>query len=119
MLRALAIIIGAVYILLGILGFIPAFVTNAKLFDLFRINFEQNVAHLATGIVSLLCGLISRFASRMFFMIAGIIYVFFALFGFRIGEGMLFEMFAVNFYSNLLHIGTGGLFLLIAYCLRK
>lgn len=118
MLRTLAILFGIFFIAFGIMGYVPAYMTNGKLFDIFRLNFEHNAAHLATGVISLLCGLISGFASKMFFIIAGVIYAFLALFGFQIGEGMLFEMIAVNLADNILHAGIGGIFLLIGFTLK-
>ena len=118
MLRTLAIFFGLLFIAIGIMGFVPSYISNGKLFDIFLLNFEHNVAHLATGVISLLCGIISGFASKMFFIISGVVYVFLALLGFQLGEGMLFEMIAVNLPDNLLHVGVGGIFLLIGFSLK-
>lgn len=118
MLRTLAIFFGILFIAFGIMGFVPAYMTNGKLFDLFRLNFEHNVAHLATGLISLLCGLISGFASKMFFIICGVVYAFLALLGFQIGEGMVFDMIAVNLLDNILHAGVGAVFLLIGFSIK-
>ena len=118
MLRTLAILSGIFFIALGIMGFVPAYMVNGKLFDIFRLNFEHNAAHLATGIISLLCGLISGFASKMFFIICGVVYAFLALFGFQVGDGMLFDMIAVNFADNLLHAGIGALYLFIGFSIK-
>lgn len=118
MLRTLAIIFGMFFIAIGIMGFVPAYMTNGKLFDIFRLNFEHNIAHLATGIISLLCGLISGFASKMFFITSGVVYVFLALLGFQIGEGMVFDMIAVNLADNILHAGVGAIFLLIGFSIK-
>lgn len=115
MLRLIAILFGIFFIALGIAGFVPDYITSGKLFDIFRLNFEHNITHLATGIIALLCGISGLFASKMFFMIAGVVYAFLALFGFQIGEGMLFEMIAVNTADNILHAGIGATFLLIGF----
>ncbi len=118
MLRALAIIFGIFFILFGFIGFMPAYMINGKLFDIFRLNFEHNIAHFATGIISFLCGLISSFASKNFFIICGVIYLFFALLGFRYEDTKLFNMIAVNMADNALNAGIGIIFLLIGFGLK-
>lgn len=118
MLRALAILFGIFFISLGIMGFIPYYITNGKLFDIFRLNFEHNIVHLATGVISLLSGLISPFASKNFFIICGVIYAFLAIFGFQLEDGKLFDMIAVNMPDNVLHAGIGSMFLVIGFSLK-
>ncbi len=119
MTRTLAFIFGAGFLALGIAGLVPDYMSNGKLFDIFRLNFEHNIAHLASGIIAVLCGISGYFASKMFFVIAGVIYAFLALFGFQIGEGMLFEMIAVNTADNILHGGIGALFLFVGFGLKN
>ncbi len=118
MLRTLAIIFGIVLIITGVLGFFPAFTTNGKLFDIFRVNFEHNIANLSSGILALLCGLSSGFASKMFFIIFGVVCGFIAIMGFREGEGMLFEMIAINMADNFVHAGAAIVSLLIGFGLK-
>ena len=103
MLRFLAIAFGCLMISLGVMGFIPAYMDNGKLFSIFRLNFEHNIAHLSTGILALLCGISSNVASSSFFLICGAVYTLLALTGFQVGEGMLFDMFAINMVDNYLH----------------
>ncbi|HEY4832722.1 MAG TPA: DUF4383 domain-containing protein [Waddliaceae bacterium] len=116
MLRTLAIIFGLILAALGIIGFIPTYVTDGKLFNIFLVNLEGNVVHLASGIIAILCGLSSGFASKMFFIIFGVIYGFLAFLGFMQGhEGMLFDMIAVNMADNWLHAGIAAVSLLIGF----
>ncbi|MGA8165520.1 MAG: DUF4383 domain-containing protein [Waddliaceae bacterium] len=118
MLRTLAILFGIVFIIVGVLGFLPTFVINGKLFDLFQINFEHNILHLVSGVLALLCGLSSGFASKMFFIIFGVVYAFLAFLGFIQGEGMLFEMIAINPADNWFNAGVAALSLLIGFGLK-
>lgn len=113
MLRTLAILFGIILLIVGVMGFLPTFVTNAKLFDVFRVNLEHNVANIAAGILALLCGLSSAFASKMFFIIGGVVFAFLALFGFMETDGMLFDMIAINTADNFLHAGIAAVSLLI------
>lgn len=118
MLRTLAILFGIVFVIAGVLGFIPSFVTSGKLFDIFRVNFEHNIVHLASGILAILCGLSGGFASKVFFIIFGIVYALLALFGFMQGEGKLFEMISINMADNYLHAGVAITSLLIGLGLK-
>ena len=118
MLRTLAILSGIVLTVVGVLGFIPEFVKDGKLLDIFRINFEHNVAHIASGILALLCGLSSSFASKIFFIIGGAVYALLAFMGIVQGHEMLFDMIAVNLASNYLHAAIAVLFLLIGLGIR-
>lgn len=113
MLRLLAITFGMIFIIIGILGFLPAFVEQENLFGIFRVNFEHNVAHLAAGILAVLSGLASKFATKTYFIIAGVIFGMLAFFGFMEKSEMLFEMIAINTADNILHAGIAIVFLLL------
>lgn len=116
MLRTLAIIFGLILATLGIIGFIPTYITDGKLFNTFLVNLEHNVAHLATGVIAILCGISSGFASKMFFIICGVVYAFLAVLGFMQGhEGLLFDMIAVNMADNFLHTVIAAVCLLIGF----
>jgi len=119
MLRTLAILFGIVFIIVGVLGFLPTFVVDGKLFELFQINFEHNILHLVSGILALLCGLSSRFSSKIFFIIFGVVYAFLAALGFMQGEGVLFEMIAINMADNWLNAGVAALSLLIGFGFKQ
>lgn len=105
MLKILAILFGLVFIVVGILGFLPDFTPNGKLLTLFLVNPMHNIVHLATGIVALICGLTSGMAAKVFFIIFGIVYAAVAFLGFQMGQGMLFDMIAINQADNFLHTG--------------
>ena len=118
MLRTLAILFGLLFIIVGVLGFLPTFMINGKLFDLFQINFEHNIFHIISGVLALICGLSSGVSSKTFFMIFGVVYGFLAVLGFMQGEGMLFEMIATNMAGNWFHAGVAALSLFIGFGLK-
>src|ERR1700722_2187369 len=113
MLKIFAILFGLVMIVAGILGFLPDFAPNNKLFTLFLINPMHNIVHLLTGIVALVCGISSGLASKIFFIIFGLIYAAVAILGFMMGQGLLFDSIAINHADNWLHavIATVSLYL--------
>ncbi len=104
MLRILAILFGLIMIAVGILGFMPDFVKEGQLFGVFSVNFWHNVFHLASGILALFCGFSSSRASKIFFILFGLIYLAVAILGFMQGEGMLFGLVAINHADNWLHL---------------
>lgn len=103
MLKVLAILFGLAFLAAGILGFLPEFTQYNRLFGYFLVNPMHNWFHLATGIVSLLCGISGSVASKVFFIIFGLIYTAVAVLGFIQGEGMLLNLIAINKADNWLH----------------
>lgn len=104
MLRILAILFGLVMIAAGILGFMPDFVKEGKLLGVFSVNDWHNAIHLATGIISLLCGFWGSSASKIFFILFGLVYLTITALGFMQGEGTLFGLVAINGADNWLHL---------------
>jgi uncharacterized membrane protein HdeD (DUF308 family) len=96
MLRPTAVVFGLAILLLGVLGFIPYFIDSGNLFGIFRFNYEYRMAHIFSGILGILCGLYSRDASKLYFLIFGAIFGLFAVAGFTRPSGMLFGMFDNN-----------------------
>jgi hypothetical protein len=57
MVKSAAILFGIVFLVIGILGFVPAATpANGMLLGIFHVNTAHNIAHLASGVVFLLCG---------------------------------------------------------------
>lgn len=104
MLKTCAIIFGIVMVIVGILGFIPQATPDGMLLGLFHVNAEHNWIHIITGIVSLLCGLNSEHASRLFFQIFGIIYALVAILGLYYGDRPILGIIANNMADVILHI---------------
>ena len=119
MMKALAILFGILFIIVGILGFVPGFTHRGMLYGTFKINLEDNVFHLATGMFALLSGLTSRFASRIFFIVFGLIFAAAALLGFQTGEGKILGMFANNMADTWLHTFFAMLFLFFGFFLKR
>jgi hypothetical protein len=104
LLKNIAIAFGIVFIIVGILGFVPAVTTNGLLFGYFEVNPAHNVVHLATGVVALIVAFISEKATQLFFQIFGVIYALVALAGFFTGNQPLLGVVAINTADNWLHV---------------
>lgn len=103
MLKRIAVAFGVIFVAAGVLGFVPAFVTDGRLLGLFEINNLHNLVHLVTGILAIVVGVMSERASRMFFRIFGVIYALVALLGVYSGNEPLLGLIANNTADVVLH----------------
>ena len=94
---------GFVFILVGILGFIPAITTHNMLLGLFHVNALHNLFHIVSGVIAYGVSKSSR-ASKLFFQIFGIVYGTLAVLGFGEGEKPIFGMIANNIPDAWLHL---------------
>jgi len=96
--QAAAVVVGATFLLVGILGFIPGITTNygdmtfagheseASLFGIFDVSILHNIVHLLFGIVGLaLARTVS--GARLFLIGGGAIYLVLWLYGLVINHG--------------------------------
>ncbi len=105
MLTTIAKVWGFIFLLAGILGFVPAAAPNGHLLGLFHVNGAHNFVHLLTGIVALICGYKSTYASKMYFLIFGVVYGLVAILGFVSGNNPVLGIIANNIADAWLHVG--------------
>jgi hypothetical protein len=107
MLRKAAYLFAVVFILVGILGFIPAVRTHNNtdmplLLGLFMVGGIHNVIHLASGLGALLGTKTERYA-RLYFRIFGVVYAAVTVIGF-IQKTTVLGIIDVNMADNFLHL---------------
>jgi len=106
-----ALVFGAVYVLVGILGFIDPLVDDQdKLLGIFGVNGLHNVAHLAVGAL-LLFGSRAPDTARLVNLVVGIVYLLLGvlgLFGILIEEGQGLDL-NNNPADTALHFATAAL----------
>ena len=110
--------VGAVFLLVGILGFIPGITTNyeslgfaghgsgAMLLGLFQVSILHNIVHLLFGIAGILMAR-SVPASRNYLVVGGAIYLVLWLYGLFIGHDSAANFVPVNTADNWLHFILG------------
>lgn len=110
--------VGAVFLLVGILGFVPGVTTNfdllmiaghesgALLLGIFAVSVLHNIVHLAFGVAGLV---MSRTASaaKAFLVGGGIIYLVVWLYGILVDESSAANLVPVNAADNWLHLALG------------
>jgi len=103
MIRQMAFILGAVFLLIGVLGFVPSATTDGMLLGLFHVNPAHNFVHLLSGVVAVVAGLSGGSAPLWFFRVFGIIYGLVAILGFMGGSEPVLGMIANNRADVWLH----------------
>ena len=115
MVKTMAVLFGVVFLLIGILGFVPAVTKDEMLLGIFHVNAAHNVVHLLSGAVALFCGMNSVSASRMYFRIFGVVYGLVAVMGFFVGDGMLLGMISNNTAVTWLHVAIAAVSLILGF----
>ena len=119
MVKTAAILFGLVFLVVGILGFVPAATQDMNgmpmLLGIFHVNAAHNYVHLASGVVFLLCGMAGAGASRTFFKIFGIVYLLVAVLGFMNGDKPLLGLISNNMADVWLHTGLAVVMLFLGF----
>lgn len=110
-----ALAVGAVFLLVGILGFIPGITTNydtmmfagheseAHLLGIFQVSILHNIVHLLFGIAGLLMA--RTFAGARAYLIGGgVIYLLLFIYGLVIDHHSAANFVPLNSADNVLHI---------------
>lgn len=110
--KSLAAIFAAVFLVIGIAGFIPALApVNANgqlLLHIFQINTVQSIIHILTAAAAFASFLGGSYYAATYFKVFGVVYAAVALWGLpgftHTFNGVLFGAIHVNLATELLHI---------------
>ena len=112
MAKTLALIFGAILVLVGLLGFVgnPLVGANA----LFEADAAHNILHILIGLILLGIALWYPASSALWLKIVGVVYLLLAIIGFLTvsGMGQLLGLIGVNDADNWLHLVLGIVVLL-------
>jgi hypothetical protein len=120
MISLTAMAVGTVFLVVGILGFVPGVTTNygdmqfaghgsdAKLLGVFEVSILHNIVHLLFGVVGLAAGRAGRRASRTFLIGGGVVYLVLWVYGLAIDENSGANFVPVNNADNWLHLLLGA-----------
>lgn len=116
--QLLSALVGAVFLLVGVLGFIPGITTHygdmefaghtsgAMLFGLFQVSILHNLVHLAFGVAGL--ALARTASSAVGFLVGGgIIYLVLWIYGLSINHNSSANFIPLNTADDWLHFGLG------------
>lgn len=122
--RLLAVVFGAVYVLVGILGFtatagVGLFDTNGGLlFGIFEVNVFHNVAHLLIGAALLIAGLSNLRAAKATNTTIGAFYLLLGVVGLFI-VGTPLNVLALNGADHVLHFASAVVLLAVGLATER
>lgn len=111
--------VGALFLIVGILGFIPGITTNydsmqfaghdsgAKLFGIFQVSILHNIVHLAFGVLGLTLGR-SPGTAKGFLVGGGIVYLLFWIYGLIVNKSHEANFVPFNRADDWLHFVLGA-----------
>ncbi|HEX6682551.1 MAG TPA: DUF4383 domain-containing protein [Candidatus Limnocylindrales bacterium] len=115
-LRTAATVVGAAFLIVGVLGFIPGITTGyggmtfaghestAELLGIFQVSVLHNIVHILFGLFGLL---LARSAARAYLVGGGIIYLVLWLYGLLIDKESSANFVPMNTADNWLHLVLG------------
>ena len=109
--RLVATIFGAVYVVVGLLGFavtagIPFMSTDGGLLlGIFEVNPLHNIAHLLIGAALLIAGIASARAAKIVNIVVGATYLLLGIVGFFL-VGTALNILALNTFDHFLHLAS-------------
>jgi hypothetical protein len=126
-----ALVVGAVFLLVGVLGFVPGITTNydtmsfashhsdARLLGLFQVSVLHNIVHLLFGIAGLLLARTVA-GARRYLIVGGIIYLVLFVYGLLVDKMSSANFIPVNTADDVLHLVLGlGMIALGAVLTRR
>ncbi len=131
-LRTAALVVGVVFLLVGVLGFVPGVTTNydslefaghtsdAMLLGIFEVSILHNIVHLLFGVGGVLAAR-TWSAARGYLIGGGVVYLLLFLYGLLIGHDSAANFVPVNDADNWLHLvlGVGMIALGLALSRRR
>ncbi|MFD1211327.1 DUF4383 domain-containing protein [Arthrobacter sp. GCM10027362] len=121
---------GVVFLLVGILGFIPGITTNynlmsfaghdsgAMLLGVFQVSVLHNIVHLLYGVVGLALAR-SVAGSRNYLIWGGVVYLALWLYGLIIGHETAANFVPINTADNWLHFVLGVAMVALGFLLTR
>ena len=116
--QVVALVFGAVFLVVGIAGFIPGVTSGydtmqfaghhseAMLLGVFQVSILHNLVHLLYGVAGVLLSRTSRLA-RLFLLVGGLVYLVLWVYGLTIGHDSAANFVPLNSADNWLHLGLG------------
>ena len=115
MAKKLAVLFGVVFVLVGVLGFIPNPLVGPA--GLFETDGLHNIVHFIIGVVLLIVAVSAPMKSGLWLKIFGVIYLLLAILGFIMvpAGGALLGLVHANMADHWLHVILGVVLLLAGF----
>jgi hypothetical protein len=122
--------VGWVFLLLGVMGFIPLFTpgfsgisfagndTTAELFGIFEVSVLSNLIHLVFGVLGLIMGWMVG-ASVRYLLFGGVLFALLGLYGFIVPDQSTADFLPTNWTIDWLHLGLGLVTIVLGLTLHR
>jgi Domain of unknown function (DUF4383) len=129
-LQIAALLVGAVFVIVGIAGFIPGITTHvgdmkfaghespSELLGLFQVSILHNIVHLAIGIIGLVAAATWE-GARLYLVGGGAIYLALAIYGWIVERTSDANFVPMNNADNVLHVLLGAGMILLGVVLGR
>ena len=118
-----ALIIGIIFIAVGLLGFIDNSIIGTSDNAIFHADTVHNMVHIGSGILFILFALAATGSTGTFLIVFGIVYLAIGILGLisfgAKGMGTVLGILHVNGADNLLHVALGAVIFLAGIVSRK
>ncbi|RCK69673.1 DUF4383 domain-containing protein [Desertihabitans brevis] len=110
-----ALVVGVIFLLIGVLGFIPGITTNydtmsfashhseAMLLGIFQVSILHNIVHLLFGVAGLVLAR-SVSGARSYLVVGGIIYAVLFIYGLLVPQDSAANFVPLNLADDILHL---------------
>jgi len=121
--KSLALIIGVIFIAVGLLGFVDNPIVGTSENVIFHADQTHNIVHIVSGALFVLVALAAPGAVVGFMVLFGLVYLGLGVLGLvtmgKEGMGELLGFLHINANDNYLHIGLGIVILLAGIASRR
>ena len=117
MVQNLAWVFGIVFVLVGVLGFVPAVTPDGHFLGIFEVDPVHNIIHLLSGILALGAAWTGSYA-RLYFQVFGVVYGVVAVAGFVQGDTVL-GLIATNMADHVLHLAIAAVALWAGFGMKE
>ena len=107
-------VLGAVLVLLGLIGFV-----SNPIFGIFGVDALHNLIHIVAGVLVFVFASKGEQGTRTIAMVLGVVVGLIAILGFLVGDGKILGLVATNGASNILHLMVAVVFLAIGFMKPK
>ena len=119
MIRRLGVAMGGLFLLGGLLGFIPGVIKDNMYLGIFMVNTAHNLLHIASGTFFLVAAMFSETLTTWWFRIFGAFYAAMAIMGFVVGNGTILGLISNNMYDAWGHAGLALIMLVIGFAASR
>jgi hypothetical protein len=117
--KTIALVFGIVFLLIGVLGFVPALTPGGALLGLFMVNGLHSIVHLLFGVLGIAAALMGM--ERLYNRAAGVIYLLLGVLGLipaLVPNGLLLGLVMINPADNVLHLVIGAVLAYVGFAVQ-